>query len=241
MSRHSCRYCGKPFPTTAGEKRHVQQTRSCLAQWREELNKFSVNVFDLQNDDPPEHESTISDLECDAPDDPDRFQHALGDGTDFEQSDYDEPQPRGVYVEEVVDEDEPTREVDEDEPIRESDKVQFVEEFPAEGYAGAVYEKMTTTFEEIKQAEAAMGGHKWGPFVDEEEWELAEWLLKNVGQKQTDAFLKLPIVRCCLTRFELSPNNKRRTNENKPHTQTIARFYRLLTVFLQRVRLGSVM
>ncbi|KAJ7129656.1 hypothetical protein C8R44DRAFT_830103 [Mycena epipterygia] len=33
-----------------------------------------------------------------------------------------------------------------------------------------------------------------GPFADEEEWELAKWLIKNVGHNQTEAFLKLPIV-----------------------------------------------
>ncbi|KAK0451956.1 Zn-finger domain-containing protein [Desarmillaria tabescens] len=33
-----------------------------------------------------------------------------------------------------------------------------------------------------------------GPFTDEEEWELAEWLLKNVGQMQAEAFLNLPIL-----------------------------------------------
>jgi hypothetical protein len=34
----------------------------------------------------------------------------------------------------------------------------------------------------------------WGPFKDEKEWWLAKWLITNIGQKQTDKFLKLPIV-----------------------------------------------
>ncbi|KAG1883131.1 hypothetical protein F4604DRAFT_1576473 [Suillus subluteus] len=34
----------------------------------------------------------------------------------------------------------------------------------------------------------------WGPFKDEEEWQLAKWLIQNAGQNQTDQFLKLPIV-----------------------------------------------
>ena len=29
------------------------------------------------------------------------------------------------------------------------------------------------------------------PFADEEEWELAQWLMKNVMQTATDQFLKL--------------------------------------------------
>ncbi|KAG2363978.1 hypothetical protein BDR07DRAFT_1280969 [Suillus spraguei] len=34
----------------------------------------------------------------------------------------------------------------------------------------------------------------WGPFKDEEEWQLAKWLIQNVGQNQMDKFLKLPII-----------------------------------------------
>ena len=34
-----------------------------------------------------------------------------------------------------------------------------------------------------------------GPFEDEEEWQLAEWLIQNVSQRQMDNFLKLPIAR----------------------------------------------
>jgi hypothetical protein len=67
-----------------------------------------------------------------------------------------------------------------------------VEEFPKESRAGAVFRKGETKFEGIKRTE--IDGHKWGPFADEEEWGLAEWLIKNVGQTQTDKFLKLPIV-----------------------------------------------
>ncbi|KAG6810014.1 hypothetical protein H0H92_013700 [Tricholoma furcatifolium] len=34
----------------------------------------------------------------------------------------------------------------------------------------------------------------WEPFESEEEWELAMWLLKNVGQKSTEEFIRLPII-----------------------------------------------
>jgi hypothetical protein len=55
-----------------------------------------------------------------------------------------------------------------------------------------------------------MGEDEWAPFCDEyvpfhvdglcltlaarEEWGLAEWLVKSLGQTRTDEFLKLPIV-----------------------------------------------
>jgi hypothetical protein len=38
------------------------------------------------------------------------------------------------------------------------------------------------------------GEDEWAPFADREEWGLAEWLIKSLGQTCTDEFLKLPIV-----------------------------------------------
>ena len=33
----------------------------------------------------------------------------------------------------------------------------------------------------------------WELFASKEEWDLTKWLVKNVGQKSTDEFLKLQI------------------------------------------------
>ena len=65
----------------------------------------------------------------------------------------------------------------------------YVEEFIPETLAGAAWGQGTPVFESLhlKQEEA---GSRWDPFEDEEEWELAEWLAKNVGQKQMDMFLR---------------------------------------------------
>jgi hypothetical protein len=49
-------------------------------------------------------------------------------------------------------------------------------------------------YEYLDEEQKREGGSRWGPFEDEDEWQLAEWLIRNVGQKQTDIFLKLPIV-----------------------------------------------
>ena len=34
----------------------------------------------------------------------------------------------------------------------------------------------------------------WAPFADKDEWELAKWLVKNVNQRATEEFLKMPGV-----------------------------------------------
>ncbi|KAJ7646307.1 hypothetical protein DFH06DRAFT_1270854 [Mycena polygramma] len=49
-------------------------------------------------------------------------------------------------------------------------------------------------FEHIRDDQILTGCEVLGPYADEEEWELAKWLIKNVGHNQTESFLKLPIV-----------------------------------------------
>jgi hypothetical protein len=71
----------------------------------------------------------------------------------------------------------------------------YIEEFPANLGAGAVWGEEVPLFEKIRQQQERNNTSPWGPFEDQEEWELAEWLIRNVGQKQTDAFLNLNIVR----------------------------------------------
>lgn len=52
-----------------------------------------------------------------------------------------------------------------------------------------------TAFEQYRAAyDSDNINNHWGPFADGDEWDLAKWLLKNVGQTQTDKFLKLGIV-----------------------------------------------
>ncbi|KAJ3487621.1 hypothetical protein NLI96_g3382 [Meripilus lineatus] len=42
--------------------------------------------------------------------------------------------------------------------------------------------------------EVLRGAEVWGPFQDEDEWELAKWLIKNVGHNQAEEFLKLQAI-----------------------------------------------
>jgi hypothetical protein len=61
---------------------------------------------------------------------------------------------------------------------------------------GQSYGPSKTVFERIRDDQILTGCEVLGPFADEEEWELAKWLIHNVGHNQTEAFLKLPIVSC---------------------------------------------
>ena len=52
-----------------------------------------------------------------------------------------------------------------------------------------------TIFEQMRERQEAMCKPPVAPFVDENEWDLARWLMKNVTQTATDEFLKMKGVR----------------------------------------------
>jgi hypothetical protein len=70
--------------------------------------------------------------------------------------------------------------VNEAPPI-DTNKGPFEEPFPSKYMAGATYGRAKTMFEHIRDDQVLNGYEILGPFADEEEWELAKWLIKNVG------------------------------------------------------------
>jgi hypothetical protein len=68
----------------------------------------------------------------------------------------------------------------------------YIEPYPGE--AGQGMRTSKTRFEEWLRQQEIEGKKPWEPFASKEEWDLTRWLIKNVGQKSTDDFLKLPIV-----------------------------------------------
>lgn len=88
------------------------------------------------------------------------------------------PPSRRATVEDVMDEDAP----------------RYAEPFPSELAAGATYGTAKTSFDIIRDDQVLHGADVWGPFRDDEEWELAKWLIKNVGHNQAAEFLKLGLV-----------------------------------------------
>ena len=68
------------------------------------------------------------------------------------------------------------------------------EEFPSHLNAGTSHSISSTQFEKFQDEKILEGGDIWGPFKSEEEWQLAKWLIKNVGHTQAENFLWLNIV-----------------------------------------------
>ena len=82
----------------------------------------------------------------------------------------------------------PTEEND-DQPIS---KNRYSESYPRS--AGQPIQKEKTEFEMFRDSDRASGTQPWEPFLSKKEWELATWLMKNVNQRATEEYLKLPIV-----------------------------------------------
>ncbi len=79
--------------------------------------------------------------------------------------------------------------VDDEEPC-----MLYAQPFPDNRRAGSTYGETKTVFQTIRDDQILEGAEVLGPFRDDEEWELAKWLIKNVGHNQTQSFMNLPIV-----------------------------------------------
>lgn len=66
--------------------------------------------------------------------------------------------------------------------------------FPTQNEAGKVYGEDQTVFEVIRNQQESEKRDAHSPFADREEWDLAKWLVKNVGHNATEEFLRLPAV-----------------------------------------------
>jgi len=62
------------------------------------------------------------------------------------------------------------------------------------GYAPEILGEGKTKFKIWQEEQRLHGENEWAPFHNQKEWDLAQWLIRNVRQKSTDEFLKLPIV-----------------------------------------------
>ena len=60
--------------------------------------------------------------------------------------------------------------------------------------AGETIGEGTTIFEGWHTDQKNEDRSAWYPFSSQDEWELAQWLMKSVGQTSIDEYLKLPIV-----------------------------------------------
>jgi hypothetical protein len=100
-----------------------------------------------------------------------------------------------VTIEEVEDIDAPGQSSGEGEMSEEGVGFEFIEDYPAEAGTPGPGRRKKMPFEKLKRAQREENQEPWSPFANEEEWELARWLMTaGVSQARVDEFLKLSIV-----------------------------------------------
>lgn len=207
----SCEWCGRDFPTNAARSQHIRKSQSCTKKRLRAFQKLTrqtaytassrvsqPNSTDpsqhhLQNEDhlpfsSASHEENLCSLQQNIPGphfgQPDTF---LRPSTTFD-SPNDTPDlldsnavppSQSARVEDVQDSDESRR---------------FIESYPMQQAAGAPFGTSRTSFESIRDDQILHGAEILGPFKNDQEWELAKWLIKNVGHNAAEEFLKLAVV-----------------------------------------------
>ena len=187
-----CEYCGKgPFPTQSGLNKHIGQSNGCQGKNKLAFKTYSSTLWkntpdatnDFRSSPSPPLDETVEDLEQDL------LTVEPNISLDSTDKSLNLPNPETEHISQR------NRATIEDVPGEEiGESGQFFEEYPTERKAGAAWGKDQPLFAQIQRDQQENGSSKWGPFEDQDEWELEEWLSKNVGQKQTDTFLKLNIV-----------------------------------------------
>jgi hypothetical protein len=186
-----CGYCGKgPFRTQGGLNKHIGRSKDCQEKNRLAFKYYTSTLWknapdasiDLPSSPPPLPDETsgarVEDLEHDL----------LTVEQNFSPDSTAEMSDLPIQTEHTS---HPQRNGPEKETL---ELGHYFEEYPSERKAGAAWGKDQPLFMRIQREQQENGTSRWGPFKDRDEWELAEWLSKNAGQKQTDTFLKLKIV-----------------------------------------------
>ncbi|KAG1807924.1 hypothetical protein EV424DRAFT_1575547 [Suillus variegatus] len=161
-----CDFCAKEMGSKGGVRRHINNQPDCRRQW--ELLVETQKYIGA----PQAHFDSYSSY---SPHRRSRSESSNPDHPDNPAA----PKHRRVTIEEVEDE----------------DHAQYFEQCVG---AGQTLREGKTGFERFQEYKECMGEDKWAPFDDgyvaREEWGLAKWLVKNLGQTRTDEFLKLPIT-----------------------------------------------
>ncbi|KAK7018916.1 hypothetical protein R3P38DRAFT_2714788 [Favolaschia claudopus] len=185
MSPPRCPYCAKQVKTQHGVNLHVAKSERCHKKWAEKLaaHTFTVGRQELRARSPSP--VFLSDDDDDS----------MGVGDDFVPQPREEtppppepiPHPRRVTVEEVPDE-------GDSDPQNFHRYIEpYHDEESGRPMPGRPLREGETIFQRMRARQDADGVTRYFPFRDDEEWDLARWLSKNVSQTATEEYLSLPI------------------------------------------------
>ena len=184
-----CAFCGKLCPTVPGRNRHIKNTPNCKKASHQEFGQYVNSIWD----DVPENPNDMERQPANLPIEPDLPDFHLEEDIQIAEETFNGEETNILRPPPPPQQDEP-RLHPPHATVGNVPGHRYIEKFPKEYLAGATWGNCKPLYEYLDEKQKREGGSRWGPFKDEDEWRLAEWLIRNVGQKQTDIFLKLPIV-----------------------------------------------
>ncbi|KIO00551.1 hypothetical protein M404DRAFT_29479 [Pisolithus tinctorius Marx 270] len=199
MATHHCDYCLKTISTLAGVKRHISQLAACQQQWKQVL-EGTASTASVDKD----HQLDDGQLEYMPNLASDWHYEPSNDGLDLlegplvqqfqpcAEPEHFDPLPRHASVEDVK-----------DGSSLASDG-RFIKQYT--GFATRILGSCATMFEEMEKTEQKNNNNQWAPFQNKNDWDLAHFLMKNMGQTKINEFLKLSLV-CIGTLTTLEDND----------------------------------
>ena len=184
-----CSFCGKgPFSVSSRLKKHITNSENCNIAACQEWDTYAKRIWDNaspRSENDPQPPNLEQDRPPNLPDD--TLEEDIQAIEEFTVSTVPEiGPPERKHRRSTVDD-------AEDEKL---ETAHFIQEFTTNLGAGVVWEEEVPFFEKIQCEQVLNGSSSWGPFDDEDDWQLAEWLIRNIEQNQLqiDTFLNLNIV-----------------------------------------------
>jgi hypothetical protein len=196
LTMNFCDFCGKgPFPARSGLNKHIRNSVNCNNAESKKRGRYTTNMWDNAPGSSSANirlQQVASSLPPILEDDELANMETFTLDEDVHGPEEDVANARGAPPE--TPRPGPEMMADHPEEEEESKSTYYIEEFPQNLGAGAVWGEEIPFFEKLRLKQEEDGSSRWGPFEDQDEWELAQWLIRNVGQKQLDGFLNLNIV-----------------------------------------------
>ena len=193
-----CPYCLKVFPPSVLVSRHISSTPTCRKAWQKALTdpilsaRYNTHLEDDgQATEPPgipDEGEVITGIN--------HFDNTsnLGDAVEENHHNHSPPAKRARLGFDQVE--------------REAARDRYVESYPSPAGVPKRGWKVETKFKKARRDQKRYRLPPWDPFANIGEWQLAQWQLNNVGQKATDSFLNLPIVRTLGCPLDLFANSQ---------------------------------
>lgn len=204
---HTCGFCGYTFPSAPGLRHHVQRKPACAEAFRiqrmrrlQQINATlgsgitpDSDLVQVLNDPLPAGESSSTTDDAtpdpileDLPDpDPGVFAPAAYALTASPQEQHSEPSRRCPSVEEVE---------DEGEPWQRTHQEHRTQPYPGAGKPNDL-KKYPTVFEQLRDRYGLQGDSAYGPFGDQDSWEIGRFAMKQLSRGGTATLLGLGKVR----------------------------------------------